>query len=415
MESNTVVSLFEGSAEKMGAGQSLHVVAVMRTEAAGLHLDRECADLNGTKFEAHVGPLKDVRPEIEIFKTLDVLILEVNPKDADEITVLDNIVNKYFPGVPVVGTAPDATIQDVRQLMRLGVVDFVPQPITKADLQAALSLAASKRKASGSSSERKGKVISIMKGGGGVGATSLAAQAGCFLAADYAKRDKQVCLIDLDIQRGISALYLDTDDRVGLGDLIESPERLDSSLLDGSTTKHDSGLHLLASPREVLPLEIMTPEFVAALIDVAREIYEVVLIDMPPVWNEGMYTALERSDLILLVTQLSVPGIRQTRHQLDTLRMQGLLDVETQLVLNRYEKGWNRAVQLKEAEKALGRRIDHCVPNDYKTMSEALNQGVSINRIKMRSKLEKGIRQMIEGAVSTIQANQRAEKSLSAA
>jgi pilus assembly protein CpaE len=399
----------------MGAGQTLHVVAVMRSEASGLQLDRECTDMNGTRFEAHVGPLKDVNPEIEIFKTLDVLILDVNPKDADEIAIVDNIVNKYFPDVPVVGTAPDATIQDVRQLMRLGVVDFVPQPITKADLQAALSLAASKRKAAAAPTDRKGKVISFLKGGGGAGATSLAAQAGCFLAAEYAKQEKQVCLIDLDIQRGISALYLDLDDRVGISDLIESPERLDSSLLHGATTKHDSGLHLVASPREVMPMEIMTPEFVAALIEVARETYEVILVDMPPVWNEGMYTALEQSDLILMVTQLSVPGIRQTRHQLDTLHMQGLLDVETQLVLNRYEKGWNRAVQLKEAEKALGRRIDHCVPNDYKTMSEALNQGVSISRIKMRSKLEKGIRQMIEGAVSSIEANQRAEKNLSAA
>jgi DNA-binding NtrC family response regulator len=119
----------------------------MRSEASGLQLDRECTDMNGARFEAHVGPLKDVRPEIEIFKTLDVLILDVNPKDASEIAILDTIVNKYFPDVPVVGTAPDATIQDVRQLMRLGVVDFVPQPITKADLQAALSLAASKRRA----------------------------------------------------------------------------------------------------------------------------------------------------------------------------------------------------------------------------------------------------------------------------
>jgi pilus assembly protein CpaE len=399
----------------MGAGQNLHVVAVMRSEASGLQLDRECTEMNGARFEAHVGPLKDVRPEIEIFKTLDVLILDVNPKDAGEIAVLDTIVNKYFPDVPVVGTAPDATIQDVRQLMRLGVVDFVPQPITRADLQAALSLAASKRKATTAGAGKKGKVISFLKGGGGVGATTLAAQAGCFLAADYAKQDKEVCLIDLDIQRGIAALYLDLDNRVGFGDLIESPERLDGSLLAGVTTKHESGLHLLASPREVMPLEIMTPEFVAALIDVARDIYEVILIDMPPVWNEGMYTALEQSDLILLVTQLSVSGIRQTKHQLDTLHMQGLLDVDVQLVLNRYEKGWNRAVQLKEAEKAMGRRIDHCVPNDYKTMSEALNQGVSISRIKMRSKLEKGIRQMIEGAVSTIEANQRDEKSLSAA
>ncbi|MDX1401397.1 MAG: hypothetical protein R3245_05705, partial [Kiloniellales bacterium] len=98
----------------------------------------------------------------------------------------------------------------------------------------------------------------------------------------------------------------------------------------------------------------------------------------------------------------------QTKHQIDTIRMQGLTDAEVQVVLNRYEKGWGKAVQLKEAEKALGCQIHYCIPNDFKTVSEALNQGIAISRIKTRSKVEKAINEMLAGA--TVVAEARREQ-----
>lgn len=396
----------------MAAGHNLNVVAIMRSEVSGMQLDEECTGMNGTRVEAHVGKLQDVNPNVEIFQKMDVLIIDVDPGNAGEIEALDHIVTKRFPGVPVVGTAAEATIQDVRQLMRLGVVDFIPQPITKADLQAALSLAASKRQRKSSDKGPKGKIVSFIKGGGGVGATTLGIQAGCCLASDFAKSEKtdqKVCFIDLDIQFGTGALYLDLDNRVGVADLMDSPSRIDGSLLEGATSTHESGIRLIAAPREVVPLDSMTPEFIGSLVKLAREEFEVAILDLPPVWTEGSYTALEQSDAIVLVTQLSVAGVRQTKHQLDTLRMQGLVETQVIVALNRYEKSWGRAVHLKEAEKALGCKVDYCVPNDFKVVSEALNQGVSLSRIKARSKVEKGIRALIEGAIRTIELNRSDE------
>jgi pilus assembly protein CpaE len=392
----------------MAAGQNLNVVAIMRTEASGLQLDEECTGMNGTRVQAHVGNLQDITPDLDIFRKMDVLIIDVDPKSSGEIEALENIVAKKFPAVPVVGTAAGATIQDVRQMMRIGVVDFIPQPITKADLQAALSLAASKRQAKSGDTKHKGTVISFIKGGGGVGATTLAVQAGCCLAADFAKSEKKACLIDLDIQFGTGALYLDLDNRVGVADLMDTPERLDVSLLEGATTSHESGLKLIGAPREVVPLDSMTPEFISALIVASREEFEVALLDLPPAWTEGSYTALEQSDAIILVSQLSVAGVRQTKHQLDTLRMQGLVDAEVIVALNRYESSWGRAVHLKEAEKALGCKVDYCIPNDFKVVSEALNQGVSLSRIKTRSKVEKGVRSLIEGTIRSVEAKRSA-------
>ncbi|HMB75158.1 MAG TPA: hypothetical protein VKN76_02070, partial [Kiloniellaceae bacterium] len=156
------------------------------------------------------------------------------------------------------------------------------------------------------------------------------------------------------------------------------------------------------APREVMPLDSLSPEFVTTLLAAARKEFDVTLLDLPPVWNEGMYTALQQSDVIFLVTQLTVAGIRQARHQLNTIHMQGLA-ADVRVVLNRYEKGWGKAVQLKEAEKALGCPIEHCIPNDYKLVSEALNQGVALSHIKGRSKVEKAIQAMVEETMARLQ------------
>ncbi len=381
---------------------NLNVVAIMRTEASGLQLDQESTDMNGTKIDAHVGHLKDVRPGVEIFNNIDVLLLDIDPKDNGDIDRLEEIVTRHFPDVPVLATAADATIQDVRRIMRTGLVDFLPQPISRADLVASLDLAASKRKAKAGAGPSKGKVISFIKGGGGAGATTIAVQAGCLLASGDKKTKRNISVFDLDLQSGTAALYLDLDNRLSVADLMDSPERLDSSLLDAVTLKHESGLKLLAAPREVMPLESLSSDFITKLLGAARQEFDITLLDLPPVWGEGMYTALQHSEQIFLVTQLNVAGIRQTRHQLNTVRMQGL-PAEVKVVLNRYEKGWGKTVQLKEAEKALGCPISYCVPNDYKLVSEALNQGVALSRIKSRSKVEKGIQAMIEDTLRKLE------------
>ncbi|MFQ6017194.1 MAG: CpaE family protein [Kiloniellaceae bacterium] len=383
----------------------MNVVAVLRSNEAGTALSEACTGINGTKIDVHVGKLKDVRPGIDIFAdNPDVLLLDVDPRDAEEVEHLGRIVQTHFPKTPVVATAAEITLQDVRQLMRLGVVDFVPQPISRADLLTALDHAAARMRQVRASEPAKegGKVISFIKSGGGVGATTLAVQAACSLAARAREGDPGVCLLDFDIQFGTAALYLDLDDRVGFADLVESPDRLDGELLRSVMAEHGSGLEVLAAPRDVVPLESMTPELLRRCLRLARAEYGVVFLDLPEAWNAWTYKALASSDLIVLVTQLSVAGIRQARRQLDTMRAHGLEEAPVKIALNRFEKGWGRSVRVKEAQKALGRDIDYFVVNDYKTVSEALNQGVSLSAIKKRSKVEMSIQKMIDDSVKAV-------------
>ena len=384
----------------MTLGRMLNVVAIVHSNEAGAALNETCADMNGTQVGVHVGNLNDVRPGVEIFDAMDILILEVDPANGEDMQTVESIIRERFPEVPVVVTASDASLQDVRRLMRVGVIDVVPQPTSRSDIATALEYAA-RAKSSGGDEER-GKVISIIKARGGVGATTIAVHLGHSLAERVKGTTSEVCLLDFDLQHGAAALYLDMSDDVGLVDLVETPDRLDGSLLRGTMGRHESDLQILAAPRDLLPLETVQLEFVDNCLRVATEEYRYVLIDLPSAWTDWSHRTLQASDMIILVMQLTVPSVREARRQLDFLEAHGLGGIPTKILVNRFEKAWGKSVQLSEAQKALGRDADFFVLNDYQTVSEAANQGVPLARIAKRTKVEKSIQQAVDQLVKEL-------------
>jgi len=243
---------------------------------------------------------------------------------------------------------------------------------------------------------RKGKVVTFLKAGGGVGATTLAVQSASVLASRSKADAHSVCLLDLDIQFGSAALYLDLPDRVGLADLIEYPERIDEELLASVAIHHPSGVDLGAAPRDMMALEVVSPEVIETVLRLAQQKYENVLVDLPESWTPWSYKVLEESNLVVLVTQLTVAGVRRARRQIDTMMANGLEHVPVKVALNRYEKSWTKNVNLKEAEKALGRPFDFLIPSDYRTVSEALDQGVAFEKVKKKSKGGGGVEKMVD-------------------
>jgi len=386
----------------MALGQGLHVVAIVRSAETGRHLNETCAEMNGPNVDVHVGKLSDVRPDVEIFSGVDVLLLDVDPGSSEEIATLSAIVSDRFPDTPVVATAANASLHDVRQLMRLGVVDVVPQPVMPSDLGTAIDYAVRSRSKSGDSEPERGRIISVLKAGGGVGATTLAVQAGHLMAQRFKGEGHKVCLLDFDLQFGNASLYMDVDNRVGLNDIVESPERMDTSLLESIMGHHDSGLDILAAPRDVLPLDSVDSGTIDSCLKVATELYRYVLVDLPSVWCDWSLQALRKSDMILLVTELSVPHVRRTRRQLDQLTVHGFVDVPVKVVVNRFEKGWGKSVGVKEAAKAMNRGIDYFVMNDFRLVSEAINQGVPLSKIVRRSKVEKSIAELVDSTMKEL-------------
>jgi pilus assembly protein CpaE len=218
-------------------------------------------------------------------------------------------------------------------------------------------------------------VVSFLKSGGGVGATTLAVQGACALHSD------RVVLLDFDIQFGAVAFQLGITAKESLLSLTANPARLDASLLESALVRVRQEFALLAAPEEIHLLQDVSVEGASGIVELARGSYDRVLIDLPMAWCDWAYSVLTNSDRIVLVTRLTVPSLRQARRQIETLQREDLGHVPLVVVANRVESGrrfgGTMPVSKKDGESALGRTIDFIVPDDAAFVNAA-NAGLSL-------------------------------------
>jgi pilus assembly protein CpaE len=377
-----------------GARDALRVTLAMSAEqAAQLNLAR--LSIPDTVVSVHTGDLMSfVSDEVAVSGT-DVLVVEIDPSDAGVLSALEKFTLVYADRLPVVAAVRELSIQITRRLLRASIVDVVPLPFTEDELAQAIhgardawSRARPPVPKSGPA-PRQGKVISFLGALGGVGATSISTQLGVLWSGD-----RKVCLIDLDLQFGNAALYLNLRPRLTVIDLIEAGDRMDADYLASVAEVHTSGMAVVGAPLEIVPLDVVTPESVRRMLALAAERYDVVLVDLPREWINWTAAAMASSTLVVLVSEMSVAGVHQARRQLDMFDANGLSG-RVRLLLNRVATSMFRKADLSQAEQTLKRRVDHILTNDYAAMSAAIDEGRPLSKIKIKSRLEKDLRQLL--------------------
>jgi pilus assembly protein CpaE len=224
-----------------------------------------------------------------------------------------------------------------------------------------------------------GKVITFIKSGGGVGATTLAVQGACSL------RDAKLALLDLDIQYGTAAFQMDIESNASILDLAPNPRRIDAALLQGAMVRPHNAFDLLAAPEGIYPLEDVSAAAVTTVIDVVRTIYATSLIDLPTVWTEWGHAALTNSDCIVLVTRLTIPSLRQARRQIEMIHREQLGNIPLVVVANRVNRGlFSNGLSKQAGEKALGRAISFTIPDDP-LIPAAADAGLPLAKAKGRA------------------------------
>jgi pilus assembly protein CpaE len=328
----------------------------------------------------------------------DVLLVDVGGDEAAEISRLESLLRQKSGDVQVIATGAGATMDTVRRLMRAGATDFVPQPISRNDLLTSIEAIANRIKSLTSSSS--GRVVAFLKAGGGVGATTLAVHAACAIPK-AAGRSARCAVLDFDLQYGRAALYLDVASKTSVADLIRAPERLDSVLFSTMMSHHPRGIDVLAAPPEMVPLDALDSRVATSIVDLARQHYDFVVLDLPHDWMGWTPFVLAKCDFLFLVLQANVGAVRQARRQIRALAQEGLGHVPLAVVMNRYERHLFRdQIRLKELQEALGRPIDYLIPNDFKLVSEALNRGAPLAEIKRWSKTERRIQEMVAATIT---------------
>jgi pilus assembly protein CpaE len=280
-----------------------------------------------------------------------------------------------------------------RAAARAGVSDFVPLPVAEPELREALESASRSRQTPGRPPE--GRVVTFYSPKGGVGRTTLAVNTAVVLSASDLTIG-EVALCDADLQFGNAAAHLGLVPDHDLADLAGGLEGL-QTLSTHFANHAQTHLHLLASPRDPIDADRVTPEQMSRVLIALRRRFEVVVVDAPSLLDLMSLALLDLSDLIFLVTEPVAPTVLSTARCLDLLQRQGIGGGRIEIVLNRAGEG---AGQLAERliDEQLGRPIEHRVPED-RSLVAALNRGEPAVVAKQQGPFAEAISDLAQAAV----------------
>jgi pilus assembly protein CpaE len=198
---------------------------------------------------------------------------------------------------------------------------------------------------------------------GGVGVTSLAGNLALALRYTFNKR---VAVVDLDLQSGGMAVFLNLEPERTIMQLCEGDRRLDSIQLESSLTKHPSGIYLLAAPKRIEDSELVSEKTIGAVLELMRQLFDFVVVDCGGYIDENAVAAWERSDHLFYVLDQSIAAARCAWRFVDLFGRLGLSGVEPNFILSRFVP--HHPITEEQITHTLGRPIYAKIPRDEKVL-----------------------------------------------
>ncbi|SIT45907.1 Flp pilus assembly protein, ATPase CpaE [Paraburkholderia piptadeniae] len=336
------------------------------------------------RFRTSDTSLEDLCTQHEELDGIDLLLVDGAKMTMQDFTTLASLTSQHASLACVLLT-PESSAEIAICAMRAGVRDVRPWPVPPEDLQRAIEEIAGRLHGS----RRAGKVISFVSCKGGSGTSFLAANLG--FAASAA--GKQALLVDLSQQYGEAAfLVTEATPPATIADVCMQIDRLDPAYLDACLTRVSDGFDVLAGAPDPARAKEIKPEHLQRIVNLVRHRYDLVIFDVGQTISNVSIAALDVSESIFPVVQLSLPYLRGARRLLEMFGSLGYGNDRIRVVVNRYHK--KGPLGLAELEKTLGLRVQTVIPEDSASVSESINQGVPILRLARSSGVAKGLSEL---------------------
>lgn len=343
------------------SGRSREALDNLRSRCALPGVDVDMKHINN----GHADPLYGVA------EFPDLLIFHMGEFDEDELQCLANRPSEARPATLVIG--PAGNTRFMRMAMQAGARDYLEAPVQESELRTALDrFQQEMRQQPGG---REGSLMAVVSAKGGAGASFLAVNLAHIMAV---RSQLTTSLVDLDLQFGSLAQYLDLHPQSGLMRAMEMADSLDAVAADACMAKHESALALLAPMEDeiVLSRDISQDRFVR-LLELLKNNYDRIVVDLPRQIDELSAAVYEHADRVLLVMQQELACLRDAA-RLRTLltRELGVAGDRILTVVNRYEK--SLPVEIGDICQSLGVTRDELtlIPNHYRSVAESINVGV---------------------------------------
>lgn len=373
-----------------------------------------------------VGLARTGKEAIQISQELnpDVVLMDINMPDMDGISATEAIRSKQ-PAVQVVILSVQSDQNYMRRAMLAGARDFLTKPPMGDELISAIRRAGTMAQSEKSKSipiqalptagnigihapgygTPKGKIITVYSPKGGTGCTTIAVN----LALTLHNEDTRVALVDGNLQFGDVAVFMNEQGKNTIIDLAPRAEELDPEIVEEVMLKHStSGLHILAAPsRPEYADKVSSGQFTRVL-EYLCQIYAYVVVDTATYLNDVTLSAIDVSDMVVLVTTQDIPSIKNCRLFLDLSQTMGIQRERILFAMNRYDK--RISITPERVAENLKQEVSSVIPLDEATVMKAVNRGVPFVLESKNQPASRGIFSLAESVRARIAAQETADE-----
>jgi len=336
---------------------------------------------------------------------LEFVAIAMTPQDENNLSVVSDLIRTANDhNIKVIVIAEDVSPIALHQLLKLGAQEFVPYPLPDGALHDAIerlrapapvapNASNTTQKAS---ADHNGVVLAVHGLAGGVGATTFAVNLAWELATIDKKDPPKVCLIDLDLQYGSVATYLDLARREAVFDLLSDTDSMDNDSFMQALLPYEDRLQVMTAPSDMLPLDIISSEDVQRLIDTAKANFDYIVVEMPSTvvqWTEIM---LHAAHVYFAPMELDMRSAQNTLRMIRALKAEELPFEKLRYVLNRSPKFTDLSgkSRVKRMAESLEIDIEVMMPDGGKQVMEACDNGQPIGQTAAKNPLRKEIHKL---------------------
>lgn len=335
-------------------------------------------------------------------EALEFIALAMDQSDEENLVLLGQIITQAKKnGIKVILIAEDVTPSALHQLLRKGADEFVPYPLPEGELQTAIDnmrktpdmvkVSGNARLKSGEAKE--GALIVVHGLAGGVGSTTVATNLAWELANLGGDNAPKVCLLDLDLQFGSVSTYLDLPRREAVFEMLSDTESMDEDTFGQALVTFEDKLQVLTAPADMIPLDLLSPEDVSRVIEMARSHFDYVIVDMPSTLVQWSETVLQAAHVYFALLELDMRSAQNALRLKRALQSEDLPFGKLRFALNRAPKFTDLGgkSRVKRMGESLGISIDLQLPDGGKQVMQAGDHGLPLATSAAKNPLRKEI------------------------
>lgn len=373
------------------------VAAFVRDDATRAALSRTAAANGWTDAWIDDGGPEDAARALAEIPTPRLIVVDL-AGCADPVAAIDALALVCDPQARLIACGDANDIGLYRRLRELGVDEYLVKPVADDDLARAMvrALAAPAAEASArAASGTRGPVVAFLGARGGVGATTLAVNAAWLAARDHGRR---TVLVDLDLQFGTAALALDVDPGRGFREALESPDRIDGLFVERAVVRASDRLAILAAEGVLGGMPATDAEALEGILGILRESFELVVVDLPRGVVAGSARVLRAVDRVVIVSDLSLAGMRDTLRLLEyvgSAAPAAVIDV----LANRAGDTARGEMAKADFERNVGVTLAGVVPDDRRGADRGARDGRPMAAVARRGRAVSALAKFIERVV----------------